>query len=512
MGAAGVTAGAAVVGAGASAYGAMSKKGGGASSGSSAGTTQTAPWQPQQQMIIQGLQEGQGVYQAQRQAGPYPGQMVAGGNPNTTQAGIYAGNFANGTGNSLVNQEAGAAGALNGATAPYVGNASSIAANGITGPGANLEGTLQAYGTGQQSVQGANPALSSALNNSAVAGANGLQGFQSTLSNAANKGLSDPTQQISSDAQTYANSPQVQASLKATNDAINQTLNQSTLPTQNQQEAQAGALNSSRSGMAEGMARQAAATSEGQADAAIENNAYNTGMGTASNLYSSGLNTATTAGSAGYNDLANNANTQSGQQIGLSETNAANQMSAANSGLNFATNNTNAQLNANSQLGNASGMGINADNSAINGATSNYNLAATGGLLQQQMQQAGDTNAYDMYQTANNYGTGILQSYMGIVGAPYGQQGATSGIQQQQTQLPQNMLGSALGAGVAANGLYNQTGANGDSNGNNLYNSATSGMTGVQDSYGTTGLGTQSQVNQSNVGVNPGFYQQFAQY
>lgn len=456
MGAAGVTAGAAVVGAGASAYGSLSKGSGGGSSGSNSGTSQTAPWSPQQNPIINGINDAGTVYADRQAQGAYQGEMVAGGNPLTQQAGIYAGQFSGGTGANIVNQEAGTSATLNGATAPYVGNAEGIASNGITGPGVSgLQNTLQNYGTGQQTVQGANPALSSALNDSAVSGANGLQGFQNTLSTAANQGLSNPTQQIEQNAQTYANSPQTQAALAATNTAINQTLNQSTLPTQNQQEAQAGALNSSRSGMAEGMARQGAATAEGQADAAIQNNAYNTGMSTASGLYSSGLNTATNASMYGYNDLANNANTQAAQQIGLNETNASNELGAANSGLNFANANTNAQLSGNAQLGNAAGMGVTAGNSAITGATQNYNLAASGGLLDQSMQQAGDTNAYDLYNQSNQYGQNILQSYMGIVGAPYGTQGATAGMSSQQQQLPQNMLGSALGAGTAAYGLYN---------------------------------------------------------
>lgn len=437
---------------GAAALSSSSKGSGGSSS--SSGTTQSAPWAPQQSYIQNGLQDAQNVYGQRLQQGPYTGEMVAGGNPLTTQAGIYAGQFSGGTGANIVNQEAGTSATLNGATAPYVGNAEGIASNGITGPGVSgLQGTLQNYGTGQQTVQGANPALSSALNDSAVSGANGLQGFQNSLSTAANKGLSDPTQQIANSAQTYANSPETQAALTATNTAINQTLNQSTLPTQNQQEAQAGALNSSRSGMAEGMARQGAATAEGQADAAIQNNAYNTGMSTASGLYSSGLNTATNASMYGYNDLANNANTQAAQQIGLNETNASNELGAANSGLNFANANTNAQLSGNAQLGNAAGMGVTAGNSAITGATQNYNLAASGGLLDQSMQQAGDTNAYDLYNQSNQYGQNILQSYMGIVGTPYGSQGVTSG--QQQQQVPNNPVGAGIGGATAAYGLYN---------------------------------------------------------
>lgn len=438
-----------------------SSKGSGGSS-SSSGATSSAPWQPQQGYLTNGFGDAQGIYQDRRVQGPYTGELVAPGNQGTNNVINYAGQFTQGQGADLVNGMGNAAGVLNGATVPYVGNAQGVAANGVTGPGVgDLQNTLTNYGTGQQRVQGASPALSSALNDSAVAGAHGLQGFQNSLSTAANQGLSDPTARIEGNAQTYANSPQVQASLDATNRAINQTLNQSTLPTMNQQQAQAGNLNSSRSGMAEGMARQAAATTEGQADASILNNAYNTGMSTAAGLYSSGLNTATNASMYGYNDLANNANTQAGQQIGLGEANASNQLGAANSGLNFALNNTNARLNANGQLGSAAGLGLNAANSAITGANNNYQLGAAGGLLQQQEQQAADTNGYNQWQLQNQYQNNILKDYMGIVGAPYGTQGATSGMQ--QVQNPTNLVGNAIGGATAAYGLYNQSNGNGGS-------------------------------------------------
>lgn len=462
------------------------------SGGSSATTSSTGPWAPQQGYIQQGLSDASNVYAQRQQQGPYTGEMVAGGNAGTTNAENYAGLYSGGTGQNLVQGEANAAGTLNQATAPYVGNASNIASNGITGPNVSaLQGTLANYGTGQQSVQGANPALSTALNNSAVSGANGLQGFQNTLSQAANQGLANPTQQIEANAQTYANSPQVQASLAATNTAINQTLNQQTLPTQNQQEAQAGALNSSRSGMAQGMAQQAAATSEGQADAAIQNNAYNTGMSTAEGLYSSGLNTATNASMYGYNDLANNANTQSAQQIGLNETNASNELGAANSGLSFAANNTNAQLSANAQLGSAASLGLTAANSSLAGATSNYNLAASGGLLQQSMQQAGDTNAYDQYQNQNTYGQTILGNYMGIVGANYGSQGTGTS----EAQNPLNVAGAVAGGAALGTGLYNQ-----------YQNSTGSSSSGSNPQFGTPQYTQAMNTAMANGSVDSGTF------
>jgi hypothetical protein len=400
------------------------------------------------------MMEAQSVYGQRQAQGPFTGEMVAQGTPGQTNAAGVAENFNQGPGANIPNYTAGTAGTLMGAASPYVQNAGNIAANGIAGPNQGLYGTLQNYSTGAKAIAGASAPLSTALNSAAVSGANSLQGFQNTLTSAANKGLSDPTQQIEQNAQTYANAPQVQNSVNATNAAINQTLNESTLPTQNQQEASAGALNSSRSGMAEGMARQNAATTEGLADANIYNNANNTGMAQAGSLYTAGLNTATQAGMFGYNDVANNANTQAQQQIGLNEANTTNQMGAANAGLtqglNYSNADINAKLNANSQLGNATNMGVNAGTAATTQAGNNFSLGAAAGTLQQQQQQAADTNAYDVWGNNNTYQQGILQQYFGIVGAPLGTSGATT----QTAQAPFNPVGMAAGGASAAYGLY----------------------------------------------------------
>lgn len=497
MGAGGVAAGAAVAGSAASIGGTImnARKGSG---GSSAGTSQIAPWSPQQPLIENGLSNASGIYNNRIAQGPFTGEMVAPGNSTQQGAVNYGSAFSNGLGGNLVNGLYGTSGTLEGASQPFVGNAENMASNGIQGPNSGLMGTLQGYGTGGQQINGANPALAGALNTAAINSANGLGGFQNTLSQAANAGLSNPTQQVEQNAQTYANAPQVQASLAATNNAINQTLNEQTLPQQNERESMGGALDSSRSGMAQGMAQQAAATAEGQADASIENNAYNTGMSEAGSLYQSGLNTATTAGMYGFNDLSNNANTQAGQQIGLGEANATNAMSAANAGLgqglNFENANANAMLGANAQLGSATSYGLNGAGDTMNAATGNFSLGSAAGTLQQSMQQAGDTNAYDQWNMSNQYDQGVLQAYMGVVGTPYGSQGVNTN----EVQNPQNIPGAGLGGALAGLGLANQSGLFANSNGAN-----NPGLFGAGGLFSSSGNGLFSSNGTAPSASNP---------
>lgn len=424
--------------------------GGGGSSGSS--TTQqaqaTAPWQAQQPYQLQGLAQAAQNLQNQQTQGGYTGEFVAGGNDNTTNATNYGGQWAQNQGANIANQTAGTAGTLQGGAAGYL-SGGQAAANELNNGG--LYGTINDYATGAKTTGGPNGALSEALNNSAVSGANALQGFQGTLQSAANQGLSNPTQRIANDAGTYANSPAVQQQIAATNRSIENTLNTQTLPQLNQQQAAQGNLNSSRSGAAEGMARQAAAQTEGLADAGIYGNAYNTGMNTASGLYQGGLNTATSAGALGYNAASNNANTQAGQQIGLNEFNTGTQLGAANTGLGIG-------LQGNSQVGNATGLGINAGQVAGNEAQGNFNLGAGAGLLQQQEQQAADTNAYDQWSQQHNLPSQDLSQYWNIVGPNLGSSINSNTSQNYAQNQSQSTAGNIIGGIAGLGGLAQQFG------------------------------------------------------
>lgn len=417
-------------------------------------TQNNTPWDTQQPYLMNGLQQAQNIYNQQSAAGPYSGQIYAGQTPEQTNAAQQGANFANNAGNYLPYSTGYTAQALQGAAPSFVQNASNIASNGIQGPNAGLYGTLQGIGTGQMQTQGANPALSAMLNHAAMQGAAGLGQFQNTLQGATQQGLSDPTQRLAADASAYANNPGVQASLNNVNSQIDQTLQEQTLPGLNRQAAQGGALNSSRAGMAEGMANESAALAKGNADAQITNNAYNQGLTTAAGTYTSGLNSAINGSMFGYNDLANNANTQAGQQIGVNQFNTNAMLNAANGGLsqglNYQLGNANTQLAANNQLGSATGLGVNAATAAGQQADASFGLGAAAGGLLQQGQQTTDNNALAQWQMQNQYQQGLLNNYWNIAGKPLGNTVQTNSSVTQ----PSNVLGGILGTAAGAAGLF----------------------------------------------------------
>jgi len=284
--------------------------------------------------------------------------------------------------------------------------------------------------------------------------------------------LADPTSGLISQAGQYMNSSPVQSAINSTNAQLQQQLHEQTVPGLNRQAAMGGALNSSRAGMAEAMANEGEGIAQGNADASILNNAYNTGMGTAAGLYSNGLNTANSANMGGIQGALGT----TGQQIGINQFNTGAQLNAANSGLSqqlgFGLGNANTQLAANGQLGTGVGMGFNGATTAGNLAAGNFALGSGGGMLQQAGDQATLNNAYQVNQNFRNQPWQALQNYWGIAGQPLGSQSAGTGSMAQQ--LPPNYAGNALGGAAAGAGLYqsglfgNNTSALSDTQMNNL--------------------------------------------
>ena len=432
---------------------------GSALQGNSGGTqnsnSSTGPWLPQQNYIKNGLSQAQTNYEAQQSAGPYTGNFVAGNNAEQGAASNQANNWVNGTGGQnpwLLNSTAQG---LMGAANPYMNNAQGMAANGIGGPNQALMGSLNGYATGANPAYSSNPALMNSLNGSAINAAGTINALTSGQQNLMNMAMSDPTQQLASDAGAYMNSSPVQGAISSTNQAIQNNLNQSTLQNVDRTAAMGGGLNSTRTAMSEGMARQGAAMATGQADAGILNNAYNTGLSTAASQRSAGMNTAMWNGAMGMNADNSVAQGQQGAQIGASEFGTNASINAANSGLSqglgYATQNANTMLGANNQLGNSAAMGINGVGQAGALATQNFGLGASSGGLQQQGTQNNLTNSLDQWNMQNGYQQGILSNYMSIVGHPYGSQ--STGYQ--ASQLPPNYMGNILGGGSMAGGLYN---------------------------------------------------------
>jgi hypothetical protein len=213
------------------------------------------------------------------------------------------------------------------------------------------------------------------------------------------------------------------------------------------------------------MNNQSAAIAQGNADASILNNAYNTGLGTAANVYTSGLNTGTWDASMGLNGASSLAQGVAGQQLGQSEFNTNTQLGAANSGLsnqlNYELGNANTQLGANSQLGNATGLGLNASTTAGNLAAGNASLESGAGSLYQSGQQAQDTNAYQQWQGNTNYPWQQLQNYWGIAGQPLGSQTSSTGTVTSNPNILGGILGTSLGIGslFGSGGMFGNNGA-----------------------------------------------------
>jgi hypothetical protein len=460
------------------------------SSGKSSGGSQTAsnaPWSVQQPYLQTGYQNAQSVYDQRTAQGAYGGEYYAPNSTGQNNAVSQAGNWTNGQGGALSGTTANTSTALQGAANPYLNNATNIAQNGA-GTAGGLTGVLNGYATGQTPASQTNGQLSGALNSAAINGAGTLSNFANGQTQVMNQSLADPTAQLTASAQQYMNSAPVQGAINSTNAQINQQLNESTVPQLNRSAAMGGSLNSSRAGMAESMANENAAIATGNADSQIQNNAFNTGLTTAAAERNAGLTTGMYAANSGLVDNAGLAQGQQNYQQGASQFGTSTALNAASTGLNYNLGNTNAQLSANSQLGNATNMGINGATQAGQQAGQNYNLASAAGGLQQSGQQALDNNAYAQYQGQNTYQQGVLNSYMGAIGSPTGSQSSS------QTQLPPNYAGSALGGAAAGAGLYNMYNS-GSSNNNANYNPANYGYNGDINSSGGQALQGMGFVN-----------------
>lgn len=414
--------------------------------GTSTNTVQNAsPWAPQQPYITGAFSSAQGNYNNQAAAGPYTGNFVSGNNPDLTAGEGTAMNYAQGAGSTLPTTFANEAGSLAGGLGQAQGVASGISNSGINNPAltGNSINNLNNIASGSSSVAG-NPQLMSALQSGALTGANSLQGFTSGLQSATQTAAGNPTSQLINNAQQYENSSPVQSAINSTNSQIQQVLNEQTLPGLNQQAAAGGALNSSRAGMAEGMANEGAGIAEGNADSSILNNAYNTGLGTAANEYNTGLNASINGNVAGLSTEGSLATGVGQQQIGVNQNNTTNALNAVGQGINYGTNNASAQLAGanilNGDALNASGVATNAGNLA----SQNAGLETGAGATAQSAQNADYQNLIDQWTMQNQYPSNILSQYFGIVGTPAGTQGSSASSQ--QTGLAQQILGMGTGA------------------------------------------------------------------
>lgn len=431
------------------------------SGGSQQSSQSVSPWGPQQPYLETGFQQAQTDFNNAKANGPYSGEYYAGLTGPQNAAIGNAVNFSSGTGNNLSGLVAGNVQGLEGAATPYLSNAERIAGNGITGPNAAEMGLFSGYSANPTSASYINPALMGGLEGGAMNATGSINALTNGQQSILDHALSDPTQRLAGDAGSYMSSAPVQGAIANANQQIQDALNERTLPGIQQGAAASGALNSSREGMEEGLARQGAALATGQADSSILNNAFNTGLGAAANTYTQGLNTGMWDTSMGLNADNGIAEGAAGTQLGQSEFNTNTALGAANSGLanalNYENSGVNARLAGNSQLGSAVNLGSNNAAAAEGLATGNFNLGAAAGGLQQQGNQIADNNSLATWQMNTNYPWQMLDNYWSIVGRPEG----SSSTGSSQATLGQSPFSNALGGAAAGAGLYNEFFPNG---------------------------------------------------
>lgn len=312
--------------------------GGKGSSGSQ--TVTREPWAAQAPYLTAGFGNAQNLLNQKQNTPWYQGPMTAAWNP-TQQAGVdYTTGFA-ATGMPQAGAAMGAAGTGYGAAGSFVGNAGNAVA---------------AAGT-------------------------------------------DKTQTILGNAAKYASSPELQAQIDAAQNDVKRTFNEETLPGINRAAVAGGNVNSSRTGVAEGIARRGAEDQAAKIAAGMRSNAWNNGLQMAQGQ----LNT--------------------DAQLGL----------AANSQLGQAWQLGNQSLNSGTQSG-------------INIASS---VGAAGGQMNEQEQRTIDGERY-RWERNDNRPWEQLNNYWGIVGSK-----DWGGTTTQTGNSGSNWLGGAISGGMAGMGAYN---------------------------------------------------------
>ncbi len=208
----------------------------------------------------------------------------------------------------------------------------------------------------------------------------------------------DKTQTILSNAAKYAQSPELQAQIDAASNDVKRTFNEETLPGINRAAVAGGNVNSSRTGVAEGLAQRGAQDSAAKIAAGMRGDAWKTGLATAQGQ----LNT--------------------DAQLGLA---------------------------ANSQLGQAWGLGTQAlgvgTNAGINTASA---VGAAGSQINQQQQREIDGERF-RWEKNDSRPWDQLNNYWGIVGSKdWGGTTTSTG------NSGNNWLGGAIAGGAAGMGAY----------------------------------------------------------
>jgi hypothetical protein len=229
------------------------------------------PYDAQRHKLEYGWNESRANYENASNAGPYQGQFYSGLNSMQTGGAnnyfgflsqLMGGGAGAGASDPLQNSRAGGAGP----------QAQPQAGPGQAPPqGGGLTGQLQG-------------GASSNLANAGNYGQNAQQNF-------ANYG-GPATAGITARVNQYMQDPALNASINASKQDIFRDLQENTLPSVDRGAAMAGNTNSSRTGIAEGLAMRGADDKAANIDAQMRSGAYNQALGAAQNDYFGGANTA----------------------------------------------------------------------------------------------------------------------------------------------------------------------------------------------------------------------------
>jgi hypothetical protein len=307
--------------------------------GSTTTTTDTKPWQPQADALKSIFNNAGSLYQSKAGTPWYTGDLYAGMDPATAQA--------------IQN------------TLGYVGGQGTQNSSALTGGGKSL----------------------------LESGTTGLTGAADKLSQMAG---TDPTKANIDAASQYANNPFLQGQIDAASRDVTRNLYENDLPTIDRAATGTGNINSSRAGIAAGVAMRGAQDQIGDIASTMRGNAYNNGL-----------------------SLAENARTANMSGMGA----------------------------AGSLYGSAFGQGADAIAGGNSMALGNQDAIKAGQLNQQDRQGQLDAN-FQKWQGNDQRGMDLLKQYYGIVGS--NNWGGSSTSTQKSSG---SILGSVLGVGSVLGGM-----------------------------------------------------------
>jgi len=304
--------------------------------------SESEPWKEQQPYLKDAFSSAQNIYNSQKDTPYYQGDLYAGIDPLTASA---------------VDR-----------TGSYAGGAGAQAASGVAGVGSDLLGSSDAY----RNAIGAYGAAAS----------------------------SDPTKANIRAAGAYASNPYLASQIDAASRDVTRNLGEVALPSIDREAVASGNINSSRAGVAEGIARRGAQDQIGDISASLRGNAYSQGLGLAESARTSNLSA-----------LGNTAGLYGG---------------AVNTGLGAA----------------AQGQDM---------SLTNLDAASRAGQIRQNDAQGRLNADFQRWQGQDTRASDLLARYYGIIGA-----NNWGGTQTTTQSNNPGLIAGILGAGTAAAGIYSK--------------------------------------------------------